>query len=223
MSMKVRLISVLLLIVAAAAHGATNTATHAFETATEARGVLRVILELPAGEVKIVNGPANRISIRGTATKEYRKEKEAARAQRVADATSMNVAIHGSRAVLTPQFDRRIERGRRDRDTVMKLEIAVPKNVHLEVRQKVGELDVDGDFGDITVGMRVGEVTIRVPKRSVRELNARTRIGEVRTNMGDRVVTREGFFPLGTEFFNEGGHALLKVALGIGEIRIDLR
>jgi hypothetical protein len=92
----------------------------------------------------------------------------------------------------------------------------------VEVHQKAGEVKVAGSFGDIDVKMRAGEVTINTPKRNVRELLASTSVGEVHTNLGDRLVSKQGVFPGRTHYLNEGGRSMVSVDLMAGEVDIVL-
>jgi len=70
--------------------------------------------------------------------------------------------------------------------------------------------------------MRAGEVNLRVPRAKVRELNASCRVGEVRTNLGTEVVTREGLFPGRTHFFNAAGKAHVNAHVTAGEVDVTL-
>jgi hypothetical protein len=70
--------------------------------------------------------------------------------------------------------------------------------------------------------MRAGEIDLRVPRATVRELNASCRIGEVRTNTGTELVTREGVFPGRTKFVNKAGKSRVNVHVTAGEVDVTL-
>jgi hypothetical protein len=75
---------------------------------------------------------------------------------------------------------------------------------------------------DIDIDMRAGEIDVKVPKATVKELNASCRVGEVRTNLGHEVITREGVFPGRTKFVNAAGKSHVNVHVTAGEVDVTL-
>jgi hypothetical protein len=61
-----------------------------------------------------------------------------------------------------------------------------------------------------------------MPRANVRRLEASCRVGEVRTHIGDDVVTREGIFPGKTKYFNAAGKNAINVHVTAGEVDVTL-
>jgi hypothetical protein len=70
--------------------------------------------------------------------------------------------------------------------------------------------------------MTVGELTVRLPKKNVKELNASTTIGEVHADLGDKVLSREGVFAGRARYENESGIGVVDIRLKIGEVDVTL-
>jgi hypothetical protein len=184
---------------------------------------LRLVVDVPVGELEIANSAGNKIEVSGTVTRQYGKPSEIAEAQRIADVTGITIDRVGSRAVVRRQFGPSANtRSGRGSKTHFALKIAIPPGMHLEVHQSAGDVTLAGTFGDMLVRMRVGNVTVKVPKRSVREVIAGARIGAAVADLGDRVVSKEGLLSGKLDYLNEGGSALLDVAVSIGDINIQL-
>jgi hypothetical protein len=202
---------------------AVEPASHDFRTSVPASGVLRLEVDMPASDLVIQNGPAETIEVFGRVTRAYRFHKEKARAQQIVDASSVRVDLKGSRAILRRQFGPGAKgRSAQGGNTQFRVTVRVPAGTHVEVHQKAGDVKVAGSFGDIDVKMRAGDVSISTPKRNVRELLATTSVGEVNTNLGDRMVSKQGVFPGRTHYLNEGGRSMVSVDLMAGEVDIVL-
>ena len=175
------------------------------------------------GELEIANSTAERIEVSGTVTRQYDRASEITEAQRIVDVSGVRVDRVGSRAVLRRQFGPSAgSRSGRGSKTHFSLKIAVPPGMHLEVRQSAGDLALNGSFGDMMIRMRVGDVTVKVPKKNVREVVAGSRIGTAIVDLGDQVVTKEGLLSGKINYINEGGSSMLDVAVSIGNINIQL-
>jgi len=194
-----------------------------FSISAPASGVLRLVIDIPASELTIENGPAGELAALGTVTREYRKPNDIRKAQQIVDAASVRFDIQGTRAILRRQFGANAK-GRRaqSHNTEFNVRVRVPRGTHLEVRQTAGQVTVKGDFGDTDIAMRAGDVSVTMPKSAIRELFARARVGDVKTDIGDRVITREGILSGATHYFLEGGRSLLSVKLTTGNVDIRL-
>lgn len=189
----------------------------------EAAGsVERVIVEIGVSELEIRNGQAGSIVAHGMVKREYESSEDIKKAQAILDQSDVEIEIDGSRAIIRRKLGRDADGWRVRNQTQFTVIVEIPVAVDVEVQQKVGEITVDGSFGNIDIDLGVGEVKIRTPKKNVREVSARVRIGENRTHTGDRIITREGVLSGRTEFFNDGGTSRLHVAVGVGEIDIEL-
>jgi len=195
---------------------------HPFRAEISAMGIRRIEVDVPPSEIEIRNGSEESIVIEGVVKKEFGREADRAEVQQIVDAISMKIETTAARATITPKYEPKAQSRWARRDSNFKITISVPKGTHVEVRQSAGEVDIDGEFGDIDVAMRVGEIRISVPKSSVRELFAKTKIGEVETDLGDRVLSNEGIFPRSSHYVNEQGAHEVRASLHIGEITIRL-
>jgi hypothetical protein len=184
---------------------------------------LRLQVDMPASELFIENGPPGVIEISGTVERKFRREKDRDRAQQIANATSVKVQLQGSRAFLRRDFGPEARgRSARSGDTEFRLRLKVPVGMHVEVQQRAGDVRMAGRFGDIDINMRAGAVDLRIPKAPVRELYADVKVGEVKTNLGDRIIEKEGILAGRTTYRNDAGAHRVSVALLAGEVHIEL-
>ena len=91
-----------------------------------------------------------------------------------------------------------------------------------DIETRYGELKLDGEFGNINVDLRAGEIHLRTPRAAVHELNASVRIGEVHTDFGEDREDHEGIFPNSTHFINVGGRSRINVHTTVGELHVTL-
>jgi len=101
--------------------------------------------------------------------------------------------------------------------------INVPRDLPLWTDLGVGELNVEGTEGDLTLDLGVGEVNVTLPKEAIRSVNLDTGIGEANLNADGRHYERAGLIARQLNW-NEGkGNARVKVDCGVGEIGVSLR
>lgn len=197
-------------------------AEHSFQ-ATAPRGkVERVVIDIPFGTFTIRNGSADRIALSGIASRDYDSAKEAKWAQEVVDDTSVEIYVNGPEAILRRKFGKKADSFRARKFTGLDLRIELPAGVDVAFETSAGEVDLAGNYGNIDIDLRAGEVDLRIPKAAVRELKASCRVGEVRTHLGREVVTREGVFPGATKYFNAAGKNQVTVHVTAGEVDITL-
>jgi hypothetical protein len=184
--------------------------------------VQRVLIDIPFGSFTIRNGTPGHIAVSGVASRDYDGNRERIWAQKVVNDTSVEVYVNGPEAVVRRKFGRNAGSWRAQKFTGIDLRLDLPPGVDIEFDTSAGEVDLDGDFGDVSIDLRAGEIDVRIPRAKVRELNASCRIGEVRTNLGTEIVTREGIFPGRTHFFNAAGRAHVNVHVTAGEVDVTL-
>jgi hypothetical protein len=215
----------LLLLAPLLAIAATATAkdvTHEFQTAIASGAVQRVVIAIPAGSFVIRNGATDRLALSGIASRDYDGPKERAWAQKVVDDTSVEIVVNGAEAIVRRKFGTNAQSWRAKKFTDLDLHIELPPGTDVDFDTYAGEIDMNGDFGDIDVDLRAGEVQVRMPRNRVRELNASCRVGEVRTHLGNEVVSREGVLPGKAHFFNAAGSAHVNVHVTAGEVDVTL-
>lgn len=197
-------------------------AEHAFQSSVPRGAVRRVVIDVPAGAFTIRNGAADRLAVSGVASRDYDGQREGIRAQEIVNDTSVEIYVNGAEAIVRRKFGRKADSWRAQKFTGIDLRLDLPPGVDVEFETSAGEIKMDGHFGDVRIDLRAGEIDLRVPKATVRELNASCRVGEVRANLGREIVTREGIFPGRTHYFNPEGKSRINVHTTAGEIRITL-
>ena len=195
---------------------------HRFQSAVARGQVQRVRIDIPFGSFTVRNGAGSRIALSGVASRDYDGPRERIWAQKVVDDTSVEVTINGAEAVIRRRFGRNASSWRARKFTGMDLRLELPPGVDVEFTTSAGEVSMEGDFGDVNIDLRAGEIDLRTPRARVRELNASCRVGEVRANLGTEVVTREGLFPGRTHFFNATGKTHVNVHVTAGEVDVTL-
>lgn len=201
---------------------ADRDVTHQFQSVVPRGRVQRVIVDIPYGSFTVRTGTADRLALSGIASRDYDGSKEKAWAQRVVDDTSVEFVINGAEATVRRKFGKNAQAWRAKRFTGMELRLDLPPGMDVDFKTSAGEINMVGDFGDIDVDLRAGEVDVRMPRSRVRELNASCRVGEVRTHLGTELITREGVFPGRTHFFNADGKAHVNVHVTAGEVDVTL-
>lgn len=199
-------------------------ARHDVSASVRQSNLRRLILEIPAAEVNLHNSFDGSFSVTGTVARDYRNAKQLEMQQKIVDGIDVVLKPRGTAVVVERKFGRNaVSRTARSHKTKYTLDISVPEGTAVEIRQGAGDVRAEGTFGDLYVDVNMGNVKVKVPKRSIREVSANSRIGEVNTNLGDRIVTKEGLFAGATHYLNEGGVSMLEVAVRVGDVDIDLR
>jgi len=142
--------------------------------------------------------------------------------QSLVDDVNVAIEVHGDEATIYRTFGPNARGWRARNISVEELTIEVPSGMNVGVATRFGEVRMDGSFGDISADLRAGEVYLRTPRADVRVLDASCRVGEVHTNLGDRVITREGLFPGRTHFENDGGRSAVSLHVTAGEVHVTL-
>lgn len=208
-----------LMFVAGLAEGAV--VTHEVTKEVPANEILRVVVDVPTAALTIRNSNEKTLRVVGTYSKPYRGEKSA-EAQAVVDEADLQIDLSGPRATISRNLKGRAAGFMSRRSLDLKLEIFAPPHVHVDVKQRSGNVEIDGSFRDLDVKLSSGDVAVRTPKRNVRELTATSRVGEVNTNVGDRTVSRQGVMAGPTFFINDDGASSVKVAVRFGRVDIEL-
>ena len=195
---------------------------HSFQSVVQRGGVKRIVIDIPAGSFTIRNGAANQLALSGIASRDYDSAKERDWAQKIVNDTSVEFYVSGAEAVVRRKLGPNAQSWRAQKFTGLDLRIHLPPGVDVEFETFAGEVDMAGTYGDIDIDLRAGEVDVRIPRNSVRQLSASCRVGEVRTNLGSEVVTREGVLPGRTKFYNPAGRSHVNVHVTAGEVDVTL-
>lgn len=218
-----RLLIVTLLFAAAFTARADRHVSHHFETSVPLRGIKRVVIEIPAGEIHLRNGKSNDIVASGAIRREYDDDDDREEMQQSIDDIGVEIYTNGKEAIVRRHFGTHSHGWRVTKTTNVDLDLSVPAGVDVAFETKAGEIEIEGTFGNIDTDLRAGEIRVRTPRANVKELNASTRIGEVHASLGDRTIEREGVFPGTTHFVNpDGGRSVLNLHTTVGEVHVTL-
>lgn len=104
------------------------------------------------------------------------------------------------------------------------LRIVMPAALSLQVDMGVGELEIDGIEGDVTVDLGVGEAEIVMPEDAVRSVAIDVGVGEAEMRPRREQVHHSGFLFLGNEIDWRDGTGRSRVVLdvGVGEATVRL-
>ncbi|HSY47546.1 MAG TPA: hypothetical protein VLC46_01920 [Thermoanaerobaculia bacterium] len=221
-SIRLPFLAVAALLVAGAAL-ADEEVTHPFATAAARGHVRRVVIDIPAGEVRIRNGAPDRIAVSGMSKRHFDGYRQREKQQRIADDISAEVVIQGDEAIVRRHFGPAAQSwNARSYHSAVDLTIDIPPGVDVDLSTRYGSVDIDGAFGNIDTDLRAGEVHVRTPRANVRDLNASVSIGEVHTYFGDRYIENEGVLPRAARFHNAGGQSAVNVHTTFGEVHVTL-
>lgn len=189
--------------------------SHPVSASVRRGNVRRVIVDIAAGEINVHNGASDRISVTGEV---QRNDDDAESARQVKNA-SIEIAVDGDDAIIRKAggsgWGWRMH-------TSYRLTIEVPRGVGVDFETRAGEVTLEGEFGNVNVDLRAGEIHLRTPRSLVKELNASARIGEVHTDFGDDREDHEGILPGTTHFINANGKSRINLHTTVGELHVTL-
>ena len=185
--------------------------------------VRRVIVDIPSGDIVIRNSQTSRIAVSGTVSREPDNDRNREKEQRIVDDTSVEIVFRRGEAIVRRHFGPNAQSWRAQSFSDYEVLVELPKGLSVDVETTAGDILIEGSFGDIDVDLRAGEIDVRLPRGEVRELRASCRIGEVRTNIGNEIVEREGVFPGQTRYLNPQGKSFVNVHTTVGEVRVELK
>jgi len=208
---------------AAGAALADEYVTHTFNTSAPRGSVRRVVVDVPAGEVRLRNGAGDRITVSGSVRRDYDHDRE--HQQRVVDDISVEIYSSPTEAVVRRKLGPHAKSWGARNNSEYKVTVEVPAGLDVAIETKYGEVDIDGHFGAVTCDLRAGEIHAEFPRESVRDLIASVRVGEVHASTGDRRIENEGLFPRAAKWTNPDGGRGSSVSLHTtaGEVHVNLK
>ncbi|HEU4521310.1 MAG TPA: hypothetical protein VFT12_04855 [Thermoanaerobaculia bacterium] len=212
-----------LTISAALSVSAEEPVSSRFQSAVPSTGVRRVIVDIPTGDIVIRNGDATRLAVSGSVSRDPDGPRSREKEQRIVNHTAVEIVVRNGEATVQRRYGPDAQGWRAQTFSDYAVSLEVPVGVAIDVKTRAGDVTLDGSFGDIDVDLRAGDVTVRLPRADVRELRASCRIGEVRTNIGNEIVEREGLFPGRTRYLNAAGKFFVNVHATVGEVNVELR
>lgn len=201
---------------------ASREVTHHFTSAAPGANVKRVTVDIPAGEVRVVNSPDSAVRVTGYAKREFshgdRDEEQA-----IVNDISAAVEISGTEATIVRRMGPNARGWSVRKFTAMEVVVEVPRGATIDLATRYGEVHIDGAFGDVTVDLTAGEIHATMPRKDVHDIEASVRVGEVHADYGDSRVSNEGVFPGTARWTNpNGGHTRVYLHTTAGEVHVRL-
>jgi Putative adhesin len=201
---------------------ADQEVTHSFSTSVPRGHIRRVIVDIPAGDVRVRNGQASTIALNGDVRRSYDGWREHEKEQQIIDDVGAEIYVNGDEAVVRRRFGSRAHSWSSRNHSDFNVRLEVPQGVDVILETKYGDVDLDGTFGNVECDLRAGEIRVRTPRANVRDLSASVRVGEVHANLGDETISKEGLFPGTMTWVNASGRADLHVHTTFGEVHVTL-
>ncbi len=221
--MRIRLAVAAALALAAFSAAADEEVTHSFSSSVLRGRIRRVIVDIPAGEVKVRNGASGALAISGEVRRSYDGWRERTKEQRIADDISAEIYVQDDEAIVRRRFGPSAHSwSARSFHSGVDVKIEVPAGVDVILETRYGEVDLDGTFGNVECDLTAGEIRVRTPRANVRDLSASVRVGEVHASLGDQSIDKEGLFPGSMTWVNAAGKADLHVHTTFGEVHVTL-
>lgn len=191
----------------------------------EADSFNRVEIALPPDTIlRVRTSPEPILTISGTVTMEFSESVPDEKIAKILEGIGLIGKLDGRRLLIVEHREPEARTGlAKWSDADFDVTITVPEWTNVEVRQRNGRVDVEGDLGSVKVGLTSGQIDVSVPKERVRQLSARTRVGEVKADLGNITEEREGFFPGEMQYENVDGSTWIELALTFGDISVELR
>src|SRR5207237_8813638 len=156
------------LALAAGSAAADQEVTHSFSTSVPRGHVRRVVVDIPAGEVKVRNGTAGTIALSGEIRRSYDGWRQRTKEQRIADDVDAEIYVNGDEAVVRRRFGSNAQSwSARSFHSGFEVKLDVPPGVDVILETKYGEVDLDGTFGNVECDPRPGELHVRRPRANV--------------------------------------------------------
>jgi len=201
---------------------AEDYATHNFSSSVARGSVRRVVIDVPAGDVNVRNGPGDRINVTGSVRREYEDDRE--KQQRVVDDISVEIYTSATEAVVRRKIGPNAKSWTARNNSGYRVTVEVPPGLDVAVETKYGDVDIEGNFGSVTCDLRAGEIHATLPRETVKNLSASVRVGEVHAAVGDRRIDNEGVFPRAATWTNPaGGRSAVTLHTTAGEVHVTLK
>jgi hypothetical protein len=203
---------------------AEQRVSNPFRASVSSARVERVYVDIPAGEVHLVNGKTGTIAISGFARRNCNNSSTSrAEQQRIVDDISAQISVRDGVATVERTFGAHAHTWKAKKLSELEITIEVPPGTAVDVGTMFGEVEAHGRFGDLDIDLRAGDVDVELPRNSVRSVQASVRVGDVDAIFGERHLTSEGIFPSVQRFENGTGTAKVTLHATAGDVKVALR
>jgi hypothetical protein len=175
------------------------------------QGAERVVIDFSVGELEIVaiDGQQIHLSIE-------------ARCKKDRDCDELSEAVRVITQTRDDEVEIEVDDHNWHKDYHLRGRIEVPRSLAVEVRMKVGELDIEGIEKDLDVDLGVGEVDIELPEAAVRSVDLRVSIGEASLRPRSNGSSVRGWLGKQVEWQDGKGRSRVDIDLSVGDARVRL-
>jgi hypothetical protein len=209
---KVLTISTFILCLAAPAQSDT---IRSFDRRFDARGLQRLVLDIPVAEMEIEGTSSDRIEAEVIVECEWRKRN----CEELADEIDLVSRKWNDELTLEVEGMKKW----RCLGVSLHIRITAPASVKLELDVGVGEIEIYGFKNDVYVDVGVGEVDVEMDEALVRSVSLDTGIGDVQMSYTGGRMQAGGILDNVLRWDEGSGPARLRLEAGIGEIDVRLR
>lgn len=189
----------------------------------DAAAVRNIVIEIPSSALLITTHREPVVRVEGIATRTYRGEYNRAEAESLLGQARVDLTLRGRTLYVSRQFDGRAGRFWNSPEaTNFDLDLHLPAGIPVEIRQNAGTLEMEGSFGDLDVKLGAGDVMLRMPRTVLGELDAATTVGDLKTDLGPRIVEKSGVMAGSTVFVNDQGTSKVRLRVRAGTIDVRL-
>lgn len=183
------------------------------------QGARSLKIDVPVGDVHVDAADGDRVEARLTLRCSQRSQRCRARA---AELRLVSTRLDDDLALKLSGYDHHGNHGIHHPD--VELHLKVPPALGVVVDMGVGELEIEGIEGDVSVDLGVGETRIVMPESAVRSVSLDVGVGEAHLSPRQAEAHHQGFLFLGNEVdWKEGsGRARVSVDVGVGEAHVRL-
>ena len=190
------------------------------ETASFAlEGARRLDIDVPVGEVHVTAGSTSQVQAHfklrcDEDSRRCRDQAADLRLKPERDGEALRLVIDG--------YERRKKGGMHHPE--VELRLVLPASLAVNVEMGVGELDLRGVEGDVSVELGVGEARVEIPEAAVRSVSMDVGVGEAELRPRSEGQRKSGFLFLGNEVsWREGsGRSRVTIEVGVGEANVQL-
>src|SRR4029079_8186442 len=128
-------------------------AVHPINVRAYARAIRRVTIAIPIGDIHVRNGVANKVAIDGAVRLRYDSQRQQ-EMQDIVNDVGIAIEVDGDHATIARIFGPGAGSWRAHHMPAFEMTIEVPPGIAVDVETSVGEVRMDGSFGDVTADMR---------------------------------------------------------------------
>ncbi|MFY9820030.1 MAG: hypothetical protein WAM82_01530 [Thermoanaerobaculia bacterium] len=176
----------------------------------------KILLDFPVAELNVDSAPGNQV---GLDVKVKCHEKTGRCADR---AHELKLVYDNTGEVFKIEM-KRFPKWRGSSNLQIVARITVPRDLDLRAELGVGEMNVHGIAGDVTLNLGVGQVNVDLPKEAIASVNLDTGIGEASLVAAGRHYSSSGLIAKELSWTRGTGRSKVKVDCGVGEIDVVLK